>query len=300
MPSGNFGVDSAGYATDYYDRVVQAFGPVAWWGRYLPVYSLTPAERDFLHSKGVAILPLWNNDQSGAVIGSGSVERGRAEAVLACAAWRALGLPAACVVITDVESNMFLSSQALQGWIEGCHAAGYVAGVYLNPINGTNHTAGYQDARAATVGIPCVHFTSQRELYAYQDVPQHAFIIDSNHAAAVPGYENECYFWQSWENSLGQTVDLDCASDAGLALMWGATPPPPPVKHVTVPGSLKTQASHSSSVAIDPHGKPVYLEVGATVQPTGQTAHTDDSWVEVHLVAPEAQVHGWLVAANIA
>lgn len=302
---GHFGIDSAAFSTGYYDQAVAAFGKPEFIGRYLPVYALTPEERDFIHGKGAAILALWNRDQSGAMIGSGDVQAGKDEAAAACAAWGTIGLPKGCAIFTDVENNMWLSGAALQGWIEGCHVAGYVAGVYLNPPNGRNHAAGYQWAREQTQGLPCVQFTSQNELYANQDKPQHVFLVDGSHASSVPGYEGECVTWQTWENSLNQTVDLDCASDVGFALMWHATPPAPPKPKYPYAGMVKVRSalkaadeqtkkpSHATPTAIDEKHRPVVLEIGAVILITGDDVITDDDWVPCKLPAP-SQVHGFL------
>jgi hypothetical protein len=300
MATGHFGLDSAADARTYYPQAVTAFGSPAFIGRYLPIYAITPAERDYIHGQGVAILPLWNHDQNGVNIRSASVAVGRAEASEACIQWGALGLPKGRVIVYDVEAGMFLSPTALQGWIEGCHAAGYVAGVYLNPPGGNNHSVGYQQARAATQGLPCVHFTSQYELFANNGVPQHEFLVDAQHAAAVPGYEAECVFWQSYENNLGGIVDLDVCTDAGLTFLWHpapVAPPTPPTYRTRLRVALKAQANHGPDLAIDEHDRPVMLELGAVVVPVSTVTTAGELWRGVTI--PGTKIHGYLLARDI-
>jgi hypothetical protein len=59
MTQGHFGLDSAADARTYLDRAVAAYGKVEFLGRYLPVYSITVEERDYIHGQGVAIPALW-------------------------------------------------------------------------------------------------------------------------------------------------------------------------------------------------------------------------------------------------
>jgi hypothetical protein len=233
------------------------------------------------------------------MISSGKYDLGYAEGLAAAAAWKALGLPAGRVIITDVEIDMFLSGAALQGWIVGVDHEGYVPGVYLNPINGNNHSAGYQWARRQTAMFPCAHYTSQRELFANQDKAIHEFVIDgTTNAAAVPGYEHECAYWQTWENTWG-AIDLDCARD--LMLMWGATPPVQTVYHVVQPGALKVQPNHGSGVAIGTNGEHLdRLEPGTTLTRTGDdVVTTGEKWLPCRLDRPDQVAHGYYPLAAL-
>lgn len=67
---------------------------------------------------------------------------------------------------------------------------------------------------------------------------------------------------------------------------------------VRIGGALKSQPNHTCAPAIDPRHQHVYLAPGQRVRPTGQTAHTDDTWTEVWL--PGTMVHGWYPTTALA
>jgi lysozyme len=112
------------------------------------------------------------------------------------------------------------------------------------------------------------------------------------------------YRWTGRVAGIAGNVDLnklEC-NLAGLRALGKAPVKPayPRPGMVTVPGSLKTQASHASGVAIDPHHAPVWLEVGASLSITGPVTHSDDYWLPVSLVRPEQLVHGWYPQGHLA
>lgn len=302
--SGHAGIDCAGYANA--GAVAQAraaYGAFDFCGRYLPDYGPSTDELAFLKAEGLAVLCLWNGVNA-TTCGYGYAY-GYQQGQLAATGWGNLGAPKGVAIYVDIEQPWSPSGEFLHGWLDGCHASGYVGGAYINPQYGANHAASWAYARRQS-SAPGVVYTSQNEVYANQNRLVHDFALGPNAAAAVPGYEDDSVIWQTWENNLNGLVDLDCASDRGYSLMWGGTAPAPPKPtypqdaHVTAPGMLKSAPSHGSSAAKDPHHKDVFLERGAQVVILAAPEQTDDLWQRVQLINPEQVVHGFFLARSLA
>ena len=289
------GIDSAYFAWNNLDNVQRAYGKKpAFWGRYLPDDAITQEEVAWFHAQSISVLPIWNGE-SAATVGWG-YDYAHGQALVACAAWRALGLPTGCAILVDVEQLWEVSGAFLQGWLDGCFSQGYRGGAYLNILSGVNHVAAWLWAREQT-SSPGVVYTSEPELTEWRGTVRTDW-YDFTQTPIAPRAADVVFHQYSEQEG---AVDLDVASDDGYALCWGAVLPAPPVQiwRVVTPGTLKVAPNHSSDAAVDPHHNPVYLEVGAQVQPVDKPTHTDDEWQEVDLVKPEQVVHGWLLANSI-
>jgi hypothetical protein len=272
-----FVMDMASDSRRVLDKAIAVYGKPEAVLRYLPVFPVTPDEIVSIHARSMSLGALWNGDQYGAVIGSNNAAMGAAEAGRAVAAWKALGLPPGCTIIFDVETSFLFTAPVAIGIIETVHAGGYVPGFYLNPPNGRNHAAGYQEARKATQSIPCVHFSCQTCLNDYK--PHSSFVIgDYPNARAVPGYEAECIGQQT---SI-QTYDVDLDVFKDLSLFW-------PVKKLV--WSVRTDCDLKQEPNHDP-GTVARLKAGALVEPDPPiTTH----WVHVHT----SHYSGWILGENL-
>ena len=293
----HFGIDMASNLDDgELTRIANALGPVKFCGRYAPVFAVTPAEIAYLHARGGALLCLDNESQDGAALG-GSYQDGRAHGQRAATRWKALGAPDGVGVFLDVEQSFFVSPAYLAGWADGCATSGMGGGCYINSVAGVGHNESYSNARTLT-RQPIPIFASEPQPFALANQ-----VADVWEPAAPDGHFADVCVWQYCIN-FGAS-DLDMATDAGMALMWSATPPKPPAPtypypaHVIAPGALKTTASHASDPAIDMNHARVWLEVGAEVSVLGPDQHSDDDWTPVNLSAPEQQVHGWFLASHL-
>jgi hypothetical protein len=261
--------------------------------------GITPAEVAEIHAAGLALL-LIANDTSAAGV-AGSYQDGTASGQRALAAARAIqppGLELGGIAISvDWEANMAPSAAWAHGFMDAISAAACVACFYLNP-NIPAHAAAYQGARAA--GGKAVYWSSEPEWTAWFDTVRTEFT-----PTLIAGYEAGALYHQYSENNLGGIVDLDVATDAGLALLWHpapVVPPPPPATPPTYRTNarvaLKTAPSHASPIAIDENHRPVLLELGAVVLPDF-TAHPSNGEVWRAVRLPNSPVHGYLLRSSI-
>jgi hypothetical protein len=294
-----FGFDSSAPFGDVYPTVRQRLGPATFVARYLYQIAgvstgLTAAEVAEIHAAGVALL-LIANDTSAAGV-AGSYLAGAVSGQRAVAAAHALGAPSGIAIAVDWEANMEPSAAWAHGCMDAISAGACTAVFYLNP-NIPTHTAAYQGAR--TAGGKAVYWSSEPEWTAWFDTVRTEFT-----PALIPGYEVDALYHQYSENNLGGIVDLDLATDAGLALLWHPAPiippppPAPPTYRVNARVALKTAPSHASAIAIDENHRPVLLELGAVVLPDF-TAHraNGEEWSAVRL--PNSPVHGYLLRSSI-
>lgn len=294
----HFGFDAAQPFSQVYPTVVARLGKADWCGRYLYQIAgvstgLTRAEVAEIHAAGLALLVIANDTSAAGV--AGSYQDGEASGQRAVAAARALGAPAGIAIGVDWEANMAPSANWARGFMDAVSAAGCTAVVYLNP-NIPAHAAAYQGARAA--GGKSFYYSSEPELNAWFDTRRTEFT-----PATVPGYAADCLYHQYSENNLGGLVDLDVASDAGMALLWSATPakppppPTPPTYRTNARIALKVEPSHASAIAIDPSHREVILEAGAIVVPEATMVVEKERWQSVRI--PSTPIHGWLLEANV-
>jgi hypothetical protein len=298
--SAHLGIDASSPFAQVIGTVTQRLGKPAWIGRYLYQIAgvsagLAAAEVAEIHAAGLALLLIANDTSAVGV--AGSYQDGTASGQRALAAARALGTPSGIAISVDWEANMAPSAAWAHGFMDAISAGGCTACFYLNP-NIPAHAAAYQGARAA--GGRAIYWSSEPEWTAWFDTVRTEFT-----PALIPGYEADALFHQYSENNLGGIVDLDVASDAGLALLWHPAPvvppplpPTPPTYRTNARVALKTAPSHASPIAIDENHRPVLLELGAVVLPDF-TAHraNGDEWSAVRL--PNSPVHGYLLRSSI-
>lgn len=299
----SWGIDTA---SDDHVAAIQiawnAWGKPDFVGLYLPDYPTNAGVINWCIGNGIAVFAIYNGNRA---LGTGD---GTAYANHACDLWEAMGLPKGCMIIMDIEQADYADPSTVHDFLVQVVKRGYVGGMYCNPMYGNNHSAAWQGARGR--GATGVIYTSQNELEVNSSAPVKTFRLGAgrgNGAEPVPGFEGDVVLWQTWENNFNGALDLDCASDRGLALMWSARPTPPPTVKpkghaIGSPANgcdLKTEPSHSKGrVAIDPKGRQVHLELGAVVLPTGKTATVNgEKWAEVHL--PVGPVHGYVPSACI-
>jgi hypothetical protein len=128
-----YGCDSAAAVTEATWRgAAQALGGApSWWGRYLAEYAVSREEVSWLHSRGAAVLLIWNGSSGKDV--AQEEPSGRAAAHAAVEAARRLGAPLGTAIVVDVEAGWEPTAEWLVGWAEGVAAAGYVPGWYVAP-----------------------------------------------------------------------------------------------------------------------------------------------------------------------
>jgi len=137
LPRYQWGVDSAAPVNQsLYDCVASNYGRPDYWGRYLTTVAnvsdgLTKAEVQFLLTKGVRILPIFN-PFSEAV----GYQKGRTAATNASFHARKLGVPTGVRIFANVEHFYSVDEGWIRGWVDGMYPTGYTAGFYHDPAKG--------------------------------------------------------------------------------------------------------------------------------------------------------------------
>lgn len=300
MSHGHFGVDFASSDLGLLDRAIAAYGPVSWVGQYLPVYPTNAARVAAIHARGAATLPIWNKDQTGSRT-PGPFEWGHADALEAAAAWRGIGLPSHSIISLDVENSFFLNGEYLRGWLVGMAESSMTGSAYINPPNGLNHAAAWRYARQQ--GAKGIVFTSQNQFNGQEDTPIHEFVVDV-HTGAYPvwGYEGDTGIRQTSIGGLGRTIDLDVASDAAYALMWGAAKPAP-ITTLRVQTILRTVPRTNGKHAKSPEHPDGLLPAGTVLHSEpdpsqGQYHGLAETIHWSHYLIGKGPMHGWCEKAS--
>jgi hypothetical protein len=126
-------------------------GAPAFIGRYLIFEagnSLGPDEVTYIHNQGIRILTIVdqrNRTLTGAAVGQAEATQGVNQA-------RAMGVPLGKALFRDVEVSDPIDAAYITAWAETVASAGYVPGMYENPINGA-FAASYCSAVAAVPAL---------------------------------------------------------------------------------------------------------------------------------------------------
>jgi len=268
--------------------------PPSFYMRYVGQYEVTPQEVADLQARGVRLGLVYNlgpaNDPENMAWQAGDAIR----------RMHALGLHT--ILLKDIETNMPTTADALLAWSNVLLANDVPGGFYAN-----TQWAAFDAPYNAIVGR-----VERKYRLIWTSEPEPGYYPPSSPPAWAPytpsGDPSAVIMWQFTENTLGNIVDLNLATEEAYDLLSGpapSTPPKPTVKawRVGSPCDLKTEHNHTSPVAIDAKHRPVHLELGAFVSPTGKKATpgaeqgSTEEWWEVRI--PLSPVHGWLLRSAI-
>ncbi|MBI0579238.1 DUF1906 domain-containing protein [Neobacillus cucumis] len=137
-----WGVDSGVNANEEVLLCVQRnFGEPDFWGRYLSTVpnaseGLTKEELRFLRSKGIKVMPIYNDFNN--PVGR---HEGRVMARNAIYHARRLGIRKGTVIFANVERFHEADAEWLIGWVETFYSSSYRPGFYHDPMVGNFHSA---------------------------------------------------------------------------------------------------------------------------------------------------------------
>jgi hypothetical protein len=238
-----FGVDSLTPSTSnmadgtvFYDyvnscTVQDPLAPLAFWGRYIgKANGITAAEGAQLHTWGLRILVIYNATLNSPNSVQGGVPEGQNDAQIALQAAKALGIPTGVAIFADVENTWAVTSDWITGWATTIAAdpSGYVPGFYCNSNKANSvFAASYCTAVAAAV------FPAFPNTLLYSCNPANQGAANFYRPGAVSPTATDCQTPTLWQYALSCyqpslnpktdpnfTVDLDCADDSLLAVMW--------------------------------------------------------------------------------
>ncbi|MBB5174255.1 glycoside hydrolase domain-containing protein [Texcoconibacillus texcoconensis] len=137
-----WGVDSAAKVDEQlFNCVKSQFGSPKFWGRYLNTIEgvsvgLTKEERSFLHTRGVKVMPIYNNFQA-----SVGLREGKVAARNAIFNAQRIGIAEGTFIFANVERFFEVDADWLVGWVETFYNSEYRPGFYNDPVEG-----GFSDA----------------------------------------------------------------------------------------------------------------------------------------------------------
>lgn len=156
-----WGVDSAAVVNDTLYKCVLKLGAPVFWGRYLSRVEgvsegLTRLEIIFLRSKGIKIVPIYNDFKSAT-----GTQNGQIAARNAIYHAKRLGIPKDVVLFANIEDFFKVDANWLLAWKNTIFPSGYRVGFYSNSINGDFGKA-YCEAvsRDKQVGIQTIIWSS--------------------------------------------------------------------------------------------------------------------------------------------
>ncbi|WP_102347122.1 glycoside hydrolase domain-containing protein [Bacillus sp. Marseille-P3661] len=132
-----WGVDSAQKVTpSLYQCVMNNFGYPNYWGRYLTTVpnaseGLSKDEINFMKSKGIRLLPIYNNfkDATG-------YREGQVAASNAIFHARRLDIPKGAPIFANIERFFQVDNAWIQAWVETMYPSGFLSGFYHDPNEG--------------------------------------------------------------------------------------------------------------------------------------------------------------------
>lgn len=132
-----WGVDSAQRVTDDLLNCVRTnYGKPNYWGRYLTTVEkvsdgLTVAEINFLHQKGIKIMPIYNDFKTAIGYRNGQV-------VARNAIFNAgrLGFPKGTFIFADIEDFFKVDEAWIRGLVDSFYISNYRPGIYNYPQTG--------------------------------------------------------------------------------------------------------------------------------------------------------------------
>jgi hypothetical protein len=211
-----WGVDSSNSVNEeLYEFVKNQFGLPKYWGRYLtekPNVSsgLSKDEINFIRSKGIKILPIYNvfTDAIG-------YEQARVAARNAVFHARRLGIPQNTILIANVEHFFQVDSAWIRGWVETLFPTGYRSGFYHDPIKGQFLQAYCQAVQENNeVSVQAILWSAEPETGATSERKA------PKYNPATPACKANVWLWQYGRDAKKCPIDTNLADDRVLNYLY--------------------------------------------------------------------------------
>ncbi len=211
-----WGVDSAAKVSgSNYQCVVENNGKPAFWGRYLktvPRYAdgLTRSEANFLHGKGIKILPIYSDFRE--AIG---YDKGRVAARNAVYLAKMLDVPGGVFLFANIEKFFRVDDAWIQGWVETLYPSGYRPGFYHDPEEGSFSSA-YCKAASAQ---PLVR--TQSVLWSASPLPGPTTEAEAPaFKPSAPPCAANVWLWQYGKDAAPCSIDTNLMDPRLLPNLW--------------------------------------------------------------------------------
>ncbi len=211
-----WGVDSAEIVTENLFRCVALnFGYPVFWGRYLvrvPAVSegLSKQEIAWIRSKGVKLLPIYNNFREAKGYGQGIAA---AEDAVNYAGL--LGITKGTPLFANVENFFQVDDEWIQGWTEAVLAGGYHTGLYYDPVTGDFNEA---FCRAAKENERVI---TQNILWSAQpEVQPSGPRNPPYYRPKAPDCGGNVWAWQYSRMITQCSIDFNLAAESLIHILW--------------------------------------------------------------------------------
>jgi hypothetical protein len=211
-----WGVDSASAVTqELFECVRRNYGIPKFWGRYLKTVpnradGLTANEINFLHQKGIRILPIYSDFRR-------SVGYARGQIIARNAIFHAerLKFPKDTVLFANVEHHFEVGEGWIRGWVDTFYPSGYRPGFYHDPVKG-----GFSAAFCAAVSNS-ERVKEQAILWSAEPEPG---VSNEGDAPAFNPAKPPCpanvWGWQYGRDATDCPIDTNLITDQMYRLLW--------------------------------------------------------------------------------
>lgn len=211
-----WGVDSTNTVNrDLYECVKNNFGLPKFWGRYLterPNASsgLSKFEINYIHSKGMKVLPIYN-----VISEAVGYDEGRIAARNAVFHARRLNIPQNIVLFANIGKIFNVDANWIKAWVETILPTGYRPGLYHDPIEG-QFAAAYCEAvkQNNEVALQSILWSTQPEPGVTSERKAPRFNPD------MPKCKGNVWIWQYGRDAVKCPIDTNLADERLLAYLY--------------------------------------------------------------------------------
>lgn len=211
-----WGVDSASPVNqELFECVRNKFGLPKFWGRYLTDIQdvssgLTKQEINFIRSKGIKILPIYNVIREAV-----GYEQGIIAARNAVFHARRLDLPIGTVLFANVENFFSVDGGWIRGWVETFFPTGYRPGFYHDPVKGDFAEAYCQAVKQnKEVAVQAILWSAEPETGATSERKAPKF------NPAKPNCKANVWLWQFGRDAKQCPIDTNLADERLLNYLY--------------------------------------------------------------------------------
>jgi hypothetical protein len=200
---------------ELYESVRNKFGSPKFWGRYLTERAnlssgLSKEEINFIRSKGIKILPIYN-----VITEAVGYEEARVAARNAVYHARRLGFPKNIALFANVEHFYKVDAEWITGWVETLLPSGYRSGFYHDSVKGDFSQAYCQAVQQNNeVAVQGLLWSAEPETGATSERKAPRF------NPAKPNCKANVWVWQYGQDAKKCPIDTNLADERVLEYLY--------------------------------------------------------------------------------